>query len=666
MQCSEAEALPGRGAGEPMKPALGVCYYPEQWPERLWEPDAQRMAETGITYVRIGEFAWSRIEPRPKHIELNWLRQVMDILHACGLKVVVGTPTATPPRWLVDKMPDMLQVDDEGHVRKFGSRRHYCFSHVGYREECARIATIIATGVKDHPGLSAWQIDNEYGCHDTTLSYSHAALVGFRAWLKAKYEAIEALNTAWGNVFWSMDYADFDQIELPNLTPAEASPTHWMDFRRYSSDQVIAFNKVQVDVLRTITPNVPIATNYMPRMTAFDHFKIGRDLDFASWDSYPLGHVGGRASPDRKARYAHQGDPDLQAFHHDLYRSVGKGRFWIMEQQPGPVNWAAYNADPLPGMVRLWSWEAIAHGAEAVCYFRWRQLPFAQEQMHAGLLRPDDQPAPAMAEARQVATEIDKMDTPPTAQPADCAIIYDYESAWAWAIQPHAEGFSHFQAAAAQYRQLRKLGLDVDILSSATSDLSAYKLVFVPTLFAWTDALRKALARTDALVVVGPRSGSKTKDFHIPASLPPDLPDSLREVKVVRVETLADDMPVPVKGGGHVVKWRDKIETRAAILIESHDGWPVLVRQQKFFYLAALLDDEAHRTVTRRLTQFAGLKTTVLPEGVRTRRVGETTFVFNYGLDEHDLESLGFRRPYGLDGGRIGPAGVATARSPAR
>lgn len=646
-----------------MRPALGVCYYPEQWPERLWESDAGRMAETGITWVRIGEFAWSRIEPKPGDIHLGWLIKAMDILHAHGLKVVLGTPTATPPRWVVAKLPDMLQVDEDGRARKFGSRRHYCFSHPGYREECAHIVTMIAQGVKQHPALGAWQIDNEFGCHDTTLSYSRAALLGFREWLKAKYETAEALNTAWGNVFWSMEYSDFDEIDLPNQTPADANPTHWMEFRRYSSDQVIAFNKVQVDVIRAITPNIPITHNYMAGMTAFDHHRIGRDLDFASWDSYPLGSVSVRGSPDRRARYALQGDPDLQAFHHDLYRGVGKSRFWVMEQQPGPVNWAAHNTDPLPGMVRLWTWEAFAHGAETVSYFRWRQAPFAQEQMHAGLLRPDDQPAPAKAEARKLADEIGSLGTLPSPQPADCAIVFDYESCWAWEIQPQSRGFSHLETALALYRHLRKLALDVDILPPETDDLSAYKLVFVSSFFAWSPKLLEALSRFDGLAVIGPRSGSKTRDFHIPENLPPDFPSQLLDVKVIRVEGFPDNIQLAVKGGGHVVKWRDKIETKANVLIESHDGWPVLVRQQRFFYLAALLDDEALRTVTRRLTQFAGLKTIVLPEGVRTRRAGETTFIVNYGLDEHDLESLGFRRPFGLDGSRIGPAGVATAKA---
>jgi beta-galactosidase len=646
-----------------MKPALGVCYYPEQWPERLWKSDARRMVETGISWVRVGEFAWGRIEPTPGDIHLGWLLRAMDCLHASGLKVLVGTPTAAPPRWVVAKMPDMLQVDQHGQTRTFGSRRHYCFSHAGYREECAHIVTVIAQGVKDHPALSAWQIDNEFGCHDTTLSFSAAALMGFRGWLKSKYATIDALNAAWGNVFWSMEYSDFEEIDFPNRTPAEASPSHWMDFRRFSSHQVISFSKVQADVIRAITPNIPITHNYMPGMTAFDHHRIGRDLDFSSWDSYPLGNMVDRGSPARQSFYARQGFPDFQAFHHDLYRSVGRGRFWVMEQQPGPVNWAAHNYDPLPGMVRLWSWEAFAHGAETVSYFRWRQLPYAQEQMHAGLLRPDDQPAPATAEVRKVADEMKSVDVTAPAQPSDCAILFDYESCWAWDVQPQSDGFGHLEATLAVYRHLRKLALDVDILPPEIEDLSGYKLVFLPALFAWNPKLISALSRFDGLAVIGPRSGSKTRDFHIPDHLPPDLPPHLLDVKVVRVEGLADSTPVAVKGGGHVVKWREKIETRANVLMESHDGWPVLVRQQRFFCLAALLDDEALRTVTRRLVQFAGLKSIVLPEGLRTRRAGDTTFIFNYGLDEHDLESLGFKRPFGLDGSRIGPAGVATARA---
>jgi len=370
-----------------MKRSLGTCYYPEHWPEDIWADDARRMVELGLTWVlRIGEFAWSRLEPKPERFELGWLDRAIETLGAAGLKVVLGTPTATPPRWMLDRHPDMLAVDIEGRPRRFGSRRHYCFSHRGYRAEAVRITEILARRYGKNPHIAAWQTDNEYGCHDTTLSYSDAARNAFRDWLAQRYKTVDALNAAWGNVFWSMEYARFDQIDLPNLTVTEANPAHWLAFRRFTSDQVVAFNRAQTEILRAHT-DAPITHNYMGRITDFDHFRVGEDLDFASWDSYPLGFLEDRvgAPPEWQRRFAGQGDPDFQAFHHDLYRAVGKGRWWVMEQQPGPVNWAPHNPAPAPGMVRLWSWEAFAHGAEAVCYFRWRQAPFAQEQMHSGL-----------------------------------------------------------------------------------------------------------------------------------------------------------------------------------------------------------------------------------------------------------------------------------------
>lgn len=644
-----------------MQPSLGVCYYPEHWPEAMWEADAALMAKTGIRFVRIGEFAWSRLEPRPGEIDLDWLIRAMDVLHRHGLKVVMGTPTATPPRWVLSKWPDMLAVDAEGRERKFGSRRHYCFSHKGYRDESARITRVLAEALKDHPALAVWQTDNEYGCHDTVLSYSASALSGFQDWLKAKYKTVAALNHAWGNVFWSMEYSDFSEIDLPNLQVTEASPTHYLDFRRFASDEVVAFNQVQVKVLREVTPDIPVTHNYMGSFTQFDHFKVAADMEIAAWDSYPIGRLEMReGTRARKTMFARQGDPDMQAFTHDLYRAVGRGRMWVMEQQPGPVNWAPYNADPLPGMARLWALEAFAHGAEVVSYFRWRQAPFAQEQMHAGLMRPDNQPAPALGEAAQVHGELGALgaDTVLAAK-ADCAIIFDYESEWAWESLPQAKGFSHQEAVFDQYRHLRALGLNVDIVSSQTKDLSAYSLVFVPALFAWNDDLKQAMTAFEGQLVIGPRSGSKTPDFHIPASLPPGLPSNFLDVKVVRVASLAPDVSVPLKDGGQVVQWLDKIETGAEILIESADGWPVLVRQGRVHYLAGLLDAPGMGRVTDMLVAAAGLASLALPDGLRVRQTTSGVFVFNYSPETLDLATLGFVGPFGLDGQVLAPAGVA-------
>ena len=501
-----------------MKRTLGVCYYPEHWPEAQWAEDASRMAALGLTWVRIGEFAWSRMEPTPGTYDWGWLDRAIETLGAAGLKVVLGTPTATPPRWMLDRHPDMLALDKDGKPRGFGSRRHYCFSHRGYRGECARIVTALAERYGKNPHVAAWQTDNEYACHATTRSYSAAATAAFRDWLAQRYQSPDALNRAWGNVFWSMEYSDWGDISLPNLTVTEPNPSHVMDFRRFASDEVASFNRLQVEVIRKHSP-APISHNYMGAVTEFDHFATGADLDIAAWDSYPLGFLIDRVpgDPDHKRRFVRQGDPDFQAFHHDLYRAVGRGRWWIMEQQPGPVNWAPYNPDPLPGMARLWAWEAFAHGAEAVCYFRWRQAPFAQEQMHAGLLRPDSVPAQAFGEAGIVAQELAGMPDVGTAR-ADVALIFDYASDWAWEIQPQGRSFSYFWMCFHIYKGLRRLGLNVDILPPDTADLSAYRLVIAPGLFTLSDPLKAAFAAHKGTSVFGPRANSDRKSTRLNSS----------------------------------------------------------------------------------------------------------------------------------------------------
>lgn len=629
----------------PLKRSLGVCYYPEHWPEAQWAEDAARMAALGLTWVRIGEFAWTRMEPQPGKLELDWLDRAIDTLGAAGLKVVLGTPTATPPRWMLNRHPDMLAYDREGRPRGFGSRRHYDFAHEGYRAECARITEILAQRYGRHPHVAAWQTDNEYACHDTVLSYSPVALNAFRNWLAQRYQSPQALNRAWGNVFWSMDYSSFDEIGLPNLTVTEANPAHVMAFRRFASDMVVEFNRVQTTIIRKHSP-YPIAHNYMGQITDFDHFSVGADLDIASWDAYPLGFLSDRltASAEHKRRFVRQGDPDFQAFHHDLYRAVGRGRWWIMEQQPGPVNWAPWNPDPLPGMARLWAWEAFAHGAEAVCYFRWRQAPFAQEQMHAGLLRPDSVPAPAFDEAAQVARELAAMPDQGTAQ-AKVGLVFDYASAWAWETQPQGRDFSYFRLVFETYRALRRLGLNIDILPPDTADVSAYTLVLAPGVATLSDQFLAALKRHKGLSLIGPRTNAKTAEFATPVPLPPNLPGLA--ATVARVESLPPDVPVDLPEGGALRHWREKLETSATVVEHSKDGWPALVRAGGLHYLAGWADETALGRIVVKLCQEAGLSTIDLPEGLRSRDSATHRFLFNYNAE-----------PVTWAGQEIPPAGV--------
>ncbi len=628
-----------------MNRTLGVCYYPEHWPQDQWASDAARMVDTGLTWVRIGEFGWSRMEPTPGTFTWDWLDDAIDALGSAGLKIILGTPTATPPRWMLDKYPDMLAVDAQGHPRKFGSRRHYDFSHPGYRTECKRIVQAMGERYGSNPYIAAWQIDNEYDCHDTTLSYSDTARKGFQNWLAQKYQSPDALNRAWGNVFWSMEYDSFDLIDLPNLTVTEPNPAHVLAFRRYSSDQVVAFNKVQADALRHYT-DAPLIHNYMGRITAFDHWQVGADLDIASWDSYPIGFLSDRleGTPEEKQKFLRQGHPDMQAFHHDLYRAVGKGRLWVMEQQPGPVNWAPYNPAPLRGMARLWAWEAFAHGAETVCYFRWRQAPFAQEQMHAGLMRPDNQPAPALQEARQVADEIAALPDVNTGQ-AHAALIFDYESAWAWDTQPQGADFEMFRLAFATYRALRRAGLNIDILPPDAADLSNYKLVLAPGILKLSDPLRLALTNFKGTALLGPRTDTKTDELGIPVPMAPNLPDT--DITIALTESLPPTETIPLQNGGQFRHWFEHLEGSAKTHLSTATGQPAIMGGSHIRYLAGWPDDPTFDQIIQDLCEERNLATQSLPDGLRIRETATHRFIFNYAPEPQDWH-----------GTTIPPAGV--------
>jgi beta-galactosidase len=648
----------------PKVPRLGVCYYPEQWPREWWRDDARRMKSLGLSQVRIGEFAWSRIEPERERFDWAWLDEAIEILHSAGLSIVMCTPTATPPKWLLDTMPDMIAVDSSGKPRRFGSRRHYCFSHGGYRAESRRITRAVAERFGRHPAVIAWQTDNEYGCHDTTISWSQAALQGFRRWLLERYGDIHALNTAWGNVFWSMEYRGFNEIELPNLTVTEANPAHVLDFRRYSSAQVVEFNAEQCEILREHSPGRDLTHNFMGFVTDFDHHRVGEHLDLASWDSYPLGFLEQFwFSEEEKLRYARQGHPDVAAFHHDLYRGVGRGRWWVMEQQPGPVNWARFNPAPLPGMVRLWTLEAIAHGAEVVSYFRWRQVPFAQEQMHSGLLRPDRLDDVGVGEVRASALDIEHLAAlgifrDAKRRKADVALVFDYASTWVTAIQPQGEGQSALRAAFGWFSALRRLGLEIDIVPPS-ADIAHYPLIVVPCLPIVPLELVESLRRASGRILLGSRTGSKTNHFSIPDELPPGPIQSLMPLRVTRVESLRDDLVE--RGDGFEVRgWLEHVETSLVpeLALSEHRG--VLYRSERYRYLAAQVDAETLRRVFARMASEVGVRTRELPEGLRLSALGKLRMAFNHSSMNQSLKALlPADTSFAIGGFELGPAGVA-------
>ncbi|MFM0164304.1 beta-galactosidase [Paraburkholderia sediminicola] len=623
---------------------LGVCYYPEQWPRSMWADDAKRMVELGITHVRIAEFAWSRMEPRAGEFAWGWLDEAVETLAAAGLKLVLGTPTASPPKWLIDAHPDVLPVRADGVRWNFGSRRHYDISSEIYRRECVRIVAAMAARYGRHPSIVAWQTDNELGCHETVPSYSSAAQTRFQTWLEHRYDSVDALNDAWGNVFWSMEYPSFEAIGLPNLTPTDANPIHLLDFRRFMSDEVASFHREQIDVLREHAPEADLLHNFMGFFTTFDHYRFAEDnaLDVAAWDSYPIARTESIALPEaQKARYARTAHPDVSAFDHDRYRSIGAGRFWVMEQQAGPVNWAPWNPVPAKGMVRLWAYEAFAHGAELVSYFRWRQCPYAQEQMHSGLNLPNNELSPGGLEVQQVAREIASSAAlsglgVPTR--VATAIVFDYETQWMFEIQRHGKTFDYQTLAFDYYEALRELGLDVDIVSSK-ADLSQYQLVVVPSIAVIDEALVDQIERSSAQWVFGPRSGSKTTTFAIPSSLPPGALQRVLPMQVLEVETLRPTLTPALSIGdtqGVALHWREHVRANDGTTVDAQfdDTWPAILTHGRVRYVAGWLSHGLHRAVLQQAAKQAGIETQWLAEGLRMRRRGDLTFAFNFGPEQ--------------------------------
>ncbi len=601
---------------------LGVCYYPEHWPEDKWAGDAADMSARGIEYVRIGEFAWSRIEPSRGQFNWEWLDRAVHTLAAAGLLIIMGTPTATPPKWLMDEYTDkadnIIAINKDGRPRKFGSRRHYCFSSQSYAAEAARITELMAERYGNHPCLYAWQTDNEYGCHDTTRSWSPMAQAAFRDWLKDKYKTIGTLNAAWGTVFWSMEFNDFEQIDLPNLTVTEPNPSHVLDFCRFSSDQVIRFNAMKCDIIRKHS-SAPISHNFMGYYGEFDHFKLSEDLDIATWDSYPLGFLDlAPVSETVKQDFMRQGHPDFAGFHHDLYRGC-KSRWWVMEQQPGPVNWAGHNPAPLPGMVRTWSLEAFAHGAQGVSFFRYRQAPFAQEQFHAGLKRVDDSASQGGIEAALLGEDVGNVPDAQTAQ-SRVALVFSYEALWMSEIQPQGKARNFWQRATDWYGAARRFGLNVDIVSQ-DADFSGYDVVLVPDLPIISDAFIARMKASDAQFIFGPGCGGKTQDFHIPDVLAPGNLQDVLALKVSHTETLRAGIKTP--GGGGI--WLDHVETD---LPAQFDG--TLFSDGPVHYWTTVPSAENLGTQLREICTFKNIEIFDLPKGLRLRRRGNLVFTFNY------------------------------------
>ncbi|HEX6606420.1 MAG TPA: beta-galactosidase, partial [Chloroflexia bacterium] len=457
--------------------AFGVDYYPEHWPEERWPIDARLMAEAGFNIVRLAEFAWSRLEPQEGRFDFAWLDRAIAGLVAQGIRVILGTPTASPPPWLMEAHPDLYRVDDQGRRLTFGNRREYCPNHPLYHDYTRAIVTAMAAHYAEHPNVVGWQIDNEFGDH----CYCPVCRRAFQDWLRHRYAGLDALNAAWGTIFWSHVYTDWAQIPVPAATGGSPNPGLALDFARFASDSYVAYQQLQIDILRGHTAAQFITHNLMGfKYNKINYYDLARSLDLVSWDNYPRTQWSFTAEVDPSG-------PALAAA--TMYGLKGQP-FWVMEQQAGPGGWEMVSAMPRPGELRLWAYQQIAHGADGLVFFRWRTARYGTEQYWHGLLEHDGRPSRRYEEVARLGAELRRAGERISASrvEAQVALLLSYDSRFAFQIQPNNPGYSYAEHFHALYRTFYERNVAVAVVDPA-SDLSGYRLVLAPPLYVLAPAV---------------------------------------------------------------------------------------------------------------------------------------------------------------------------------
>jgi beta-galactosidase len=467
---------------------FGVDYYPEQWvfpyggsaenPEGQWLQDAQLMHAAGINVARLGEFTWGLCEPEEGKYNFDWLKRVMDVLGEHGIKVVLGTPTAAPPIWLAKKYPEILPLDECGRLKHEGTRRAVCFNNDIYWNASKRIVEKMAQALGSHEQLIAWQIDSGLGGHQTEWSFNEDSRLEWQNWLKLKYETIQKMNDRLGLRQWGQTVTSFDQVPMPKHTPTQHNPALLLDWNRFCSDTIVAFARMQADLLHELCPTLPVTTNLRALQRKFDHFDMANVLDFVSVESKAV-------IKTKPAELACDIDIIRSLKKHDIKTPDGDEGFWVIEQQAGQVNWSEVSSLVRPGLLRLFTYQLISRGACGVLYYRWRQPRFGSEKFSGAILphhlegnRRVYQEISAIGEELKVLAPALK----DTKVAASACILYTHDNDWLLQQSGQPNKFfnlrEHIQLI---YSALHDRNVPVDF-ARPSEDLSKYKIVFAPSL----------------------------------------------------------------------------------------------------------------------------------------------------------------------------------------
>ncbi|HYN97882.1 MAG TPA: beta-galactosidase [Pilimelia sp.] len=567
-----------RPAQAPARIAYGADYNPDQWPPHVWDDDVRAMRQAGVNIVSLAIFSWARLQPTADDWDFDWLDQVMDLMYDHGIDVDLATATASPPPWLTAAHPEILPVDRTGHTVWPGARQHWRPTSPVFREHALRLVHTMAERYAGHPALVAWHVSNELGCHNA-YDYSDDAARAFRGWLRDRYTSLDRLNDAWATGFWSQRYSDWGQILPPRLAATHPNPTQQLDFKRFSSDALKGYLCAERDILRQYTPDVPITTNFlvMSDSKAIDYADWAHEVDFVANDHY--------AFPGPQAQ-------DELSFSANLTGNLAGGRPWfLMEHATSAVNWQPVNVAKKPGELARDSLTHVAHGADAVCFFQWRQSAGGAEKYHSSMLPHAGTDSAVFRAVTDLGHTLAAL--APVAgssrRPAPVAVLFDWTSWWASEADSHPTSQLRYrQEALDWYSALLALGVRADVVPLGTP-LDRYRVVIAPVLHVVPDELADALTRyADAggHLVTTYFSGIVDADDHVWLG---GYPGALRDLLGIRIEEFApllDLEHVELDNGTAGTLWTDRIDVTddavhvvASYKTGQHAGRPAITRR---------------------------------------------------------------------------------------
>ncbi len=631
--------------------AFGGDYNPEQWPREVLEEDAALMREAGVNLVSLGMFSWALMEPAEGRFDFGWLDEILDRLHAAGVAVDLATPTAAPPAWFVAAHPDVLPVTRDGVRIGFGGRQSACSSAPAFREATARLVRALGEHYRDHPAVAMWHVHNEYGA-PLGECYCEHSVAAWRGWLRATYQDISALNDAWGTTFWGQTYTDWSQIDAPRFNHTVVNPAQRLDYARFSDGQHREHYALQRDILRELTPHLPVTTNFAGTVNckSTDLWQWARELDVVANDHYLRAE-----QPDNHI--------DL-AMSADLARSVAGGAPWmLMEHSAGAVNWQPRNLAKRPGEMRRNSLAHVARGSDSVLFFQWRASRFGAEKFHSGLVPHAGTDSGQWREVVRLGADLRRLaGVRGSRVRAEVALVWDWESYWALELdwRPSVD-LSFRERMDAFYEALWREHVTVDFVHPS-ADISGYRVVVAPSAYLLTEAGAKNLHRyveAGGHLLVSYFSG--IVDEH-DAIHPGPHPGALRELLGLSVEEfhpLRQDETVLLAAGPDAAGtealpgriWSERVRPAGAVTVRAFAagpdaGHPAFTRHDlgagTAWYLAtAPVGGRALRDLLGPVLDHAGVsRPRGLPEHLELVRRGRHVFLVNHGDEPVTVEGV--------------------------